>query len=97
MPRGIPNKKSEEEVQDSPQQDNIEHLKRIGLPIKRAVFHDTVQSRTKDNMPNFAYYNEHQKKDRKAKMWYTHIGLLMEQEDGHKIIPLANVKETDLL
>jgi hypothetical protein len=75
---------------------DYEELKKIGIPVTRVVFHDTVTSRTPGHAPETALYLEHPKKSRVAKMWYTPHGLLTEQAEGYKMIPLANVKDTDL-
>lgn len=75
----------------------LEALKKMGLPLSRVVFHDTITSKDKDNLPEFAMYASHPKKNREAKIWYTPHGVLLQQRGGHKIIPLANVKDTDLI
>lgn len=83
-----------QEILDNP----IEMLKVTGIPIKKASFHKTIASLV-DGTPEYQYYHPDgtQKKTRKALMWYTPAGLLIEQLGRHKMIPLANVSDTELL
>lgn len=72
------------------------------IPIRRAVFHDTVTSSTGE--PEFAFYDQEKidgkpaaKPSRLAKLYYTPIGLIVDQKGKIKLIPLANVKDSDVL
>ena len=93
MPRGVPNKK-ETETSDF----SFETLKELGIPVKAAIFERTVRFGMQGT-PEQALYDPSQKskKSRTAEMWYTPAGLLCVQGDYKKLIPLGNVKDTDLL
>lgn len=78
----------------------VKELKASGLKLSKAIFHNTVESHPlnkNDYSPEYALYAVTTKKERKADMWYTPTGLLIEQPGGRKLIPLAQVKDTDLL
>lgn len=77
---------------------DLQKLIEIGIPIKKAVFHRAVLFDHKTSAPETAYYSPTYGKDLKkhkvARMWYTPHGLICEQNDQWKIIPLANVSDT---
>lgn len=98
MPRGIPDQKSGAgALPASRDQFDVESLIAMGIPIKAAIFHDTIRFGVQ-GVPEFALYDpsEGSKASRTAKMWYTPAGLLCQQGKNQKLIPLANVKDTDL-
>lgn len=76
----------------------LEILKESGLQLKSATFHKTIRSLF-DGSPEYTFYSPEgtQKRQRKANMWYTPAGLLIEQAGKYKMIPLANVADTELL
>lgn len=76
----------------------IESLKMTGIPVKAAFFHRTVLSMSvAGGTPEHALYDGGtDKKSRLAKMWYTPSGLLIEQKGLYKMVPLANVSDTNL-
>lgn len=79
--------------------EQIEFMKASGIPLSYCVFHRAILSAM--NEPETALFSETPKSKRKAKMWYTPNGLLIEQRNHlgkmkHKIIPLANVSDTDI-
>lgn len=61
-----------------------------------AVFHRAVRSHMGE--PETAFYNPepNMKPSRVANMWYTPHGLVCEQKGKYKIIPLANVSDTNI-
>lgn len=104
MPRGIPNKiVTAQAIQDTSYAPSlsadmtIDSMKSTGIPLKAAIFHDTVRFGVKGT-PEFAFYapSEKSKPSRTAEMWYTPHGLLATQNGLTKLIPLANVKDTDV-
>lgn len=69
-----------------------------GIPLAKAVFHRTVTSRAHGEMPETAFFaSGTNNKSRLAKIWYTPHGVVVEQNGKHKIIPLANVSDTNVL
>lgn len=76
----------------------VDVLKENGIPVKKATFHKTISSLV-DGTPEYQYYHPDgtHKKSRKAFMWYTPSGLLIEQNNKYKMVPLANVSDTELL
>lgn len=78
---------------------SIETIIGEGLPVSRVVFHDTVLSYgdQASGIPEFAFYATSAKPSRTAIMWYHSLGLLLEQKGRYKLVPLANVKESDLV
>lgn len=91
MPKGIPNSTANKDSFD------VQTLMDMGIPVKAAVFHDTIRFGIQ-GVPEFALYDpsEKSKSSRTAKMWYTPAGLLCQQGKYTKLVPLANVKDTDL-
>lgn len=91
-------------IQPTISRPTAETLKENGIPIKCATFHKTINSIV-DGTPEYQYYHPGgtNKKSRTARMWYTPTGLLIEQSGSldqtlrHKLIPLANVSDTELL
>ena len=88
--------KAKQETIDPVNEKLVNKIKEEGISLTSVIFHDTVTSRTSDHLPEFAMYADHPKKSRKAKLWYHPIGLLIHQDEGYKIVPLANVKDTNL-
>ena len=80
-------------------QQGVDYIIDTGIPVKRVVFHDTVLSYGDGSQgtPEFAFYATNAKPSRTAIMWYHALGLLLEQKGKYKIVPLANVKEVDLV
>jgi len=69
-----------------------ESMKLSGIPIKKAVFHKTVEAY--DGSPETAFYQKG-KPTRTASMWLTPYVLICEQVKGHRVIvPLANIGYT---
>jgi hypothetical protein len=67
-------------------------MKLSGIPIKKAVFHKTVEAF--DGSPETAFYQKG-KPTRTANMWLTPYVLICEQVKGHRVIvPLANIGYT---
>lgn len=66
-------------------------VKSMGIPVKKAIFHRTVESWNGE--PEMAFYTGGAKPSRTAlAMWFTPHGLLCEfRNSKRKIIPLANV------
>lgn len=82
-----------------PLNSKIQGLLDIGIPLKVAIFHDTVRSFEGNGTPEFAYYDPSEKcqASRKANLWYTPHGVVMEKNGKYKLIPLANCKDTFVL
>ncbi len=70
-----------------------------GIPLKRVVFHDTVLSLggKQGGEPENALYSSGSKPSRTAEMWYTPHGVVVKQRENYKIIPLAAIKDNDVL
>lgn len=76
----------------------IEQLKKDGIGLKTVFFNKTVTSSSGE--PEFRFFSEgmgQSRPSRVAKLWYTPSGILIEQKDKHKLVPLANVLESELL
>lgn len=90
-----------EAIHEDNQMTAIVSLKSMGIPLRKAVFHRTVVSLIGGSPENAFYDDRNQvkkaQKSRQALMWYTPNGLLVEQVGKHKLIPLANVSDTDVL
>ena len=77
----------------------IEALLQHGIPLSKVVFHDTVLSygHNKSGEPENALYDHGSKPSRTAKLWYTPHGIVVKQKENYKIIPLAAIKDNDVL
>lgn len=89
--------KKESQLQKAEIPDKIHELIQSGIPLHMAVFSKTVRSRMSAELPEFAFYDQGGKHSRTAKMWYTPHGVVTEQNGKYKIIPLANVTDTNVL
>lgn len=79
-----------------------------GIPLQMAVFHRTVLSHGDKQggtgIPETGLFApspkgspQAAKPSRTANMWYTPHGVVVEQRGRYKIIPLANVTDTNVL
>jgi hypothetical protein len=71
----------------------LQELVEKGVPIKKAVFVQTVTSSGGNKTPEFAFYSPEPGliKSREADMWLTSFGLVCVQSDGVTIVPHANI------
>lgn len=67
----------------------LKELLANAIPVKEAVFHRVVKSKTGE--PETAFYAKDAKPSRLAKMGYSPHGLICEQKGYYIIVPLANV------
>lgn len=100
MPRGIPNKP--DLVLTHEATTPIDQMKAQGLPLASIVVHRSIQSGF-DGSPETGFYVAGNNKKKRANLWYTPNGVLMEQKDHqsgalvYKMIPLANISDTVVL
>lgn len=72
-------------------------IKELGIPLLSCTFHKAVQSLI-DGTPEYKYYDHGSMKvNRNAKLWYYRDGVLMSAGQKHKLIPLAQVAESEVL
>lgn len=75
----------------------IGSIKEFGIKLKSCTFHKAIKSLV-DGTPEYTYYDSsNPKANRIAKMWYYRDGVLMAVGDRHKILPLAQIAETEVL
>lgn len=74
----------------------VDVLKANGIRLKKVTYHKTVNSSKGE--PEYTFYDGGtHRASRNARLWYTTAGILMEQGGMHKLIPLANAADTELL
>lgn len=78
----------------------VQELIDIGIPLKNVIFLEPVLSYKRE--PENAFYSplsegRQAKPSRTGSIWYTPHGVVVEQHGMYKIIPLSNVKDTDVL
>lgn len=88
-------------------QTTIESLIADGIPLQKVILHRTVTSNSSfkpgvpipgnAGEPEQAFYAINPTKTRTANLWYTPHGVVIEQKGRYKIIPLANVSDTNVL
>jgi hypothetical protein len=78
----------------------LQTLMDSGILIRQAIFHDTVKFNSKNDTPENQYFSpawaSNMRPNKKANMWFTPHGLVMERNGEFKIIPLANCKDLTL-
>lgn len=82
-----------------PASPQVQALIDSGIPIRFAIFHRAIRSHMGE--PETGMWDpscdKATKISRVGKMWYTPHGLVIDQGGKFKIIPLANVSDTDVL
>lgn len=87
---------------------NVFELIKTGIPLQMAVFHRTILSHGDKQggtgIPETGLFSPAPKgspmaakPSRTANMWFTPHGIVIEQRGRYKIIPLANVSDTNVL
>jgi hypothetical protein len=96
-----PDKKTEKEYKDATA---LIDLIDSGIPLHSAVFHRSILSHggSQGGEPETGLYSPKNKgaapkPSRTANLWYTPHGVVIEQKGRYKIIPLANVSDTNVL
>lgn len=80
---------------------HIDTLISLGVPLQMVVFHKAVLSYgdgSVNGVPEYALYDVHHKRSRRAKLWFTPSCVIIEQENKdkkyRKLVPLAQVADT---
>ena len=74
---------------------NLSKLIESGIPVDHARFHQPINN--VDNVPESQMSAKTDNKSRKANMWLTADGLVLEQKGKYIIVPLSNVIFTHAL
>ncbi len=96
-PQAQPKKAKPKAIISSDNKKLLESLTENAIELRRCVFFRTISSRGGEGFTESALHNVDTKPSRVGRMWYTPHGVVIEQTRGFKIIPLANVTDTDIL